>query len=235
MLSCDSTTAPSPSCWTDRCPSRQRPVDVGCCRHCGSQHEAVGACTGEACPWRRSLLRLVASHRPVAISTSPLLHARTPEAVHVLEDASRGRTVTAVPSLAIIYRAAGTCRTSTVDVNTAVLHRFFDDKVAKVRASMADTDQPAFSSVPVDCVLRVFTLVTEADVVALVRSLPDKQCSSDPLLMWLLKNNIEVPAPFLCRLFNWSLEHGIIPSTFKSAYITPLLKKADLDLVDPGS
>jgi len=30
------------------------------------------------------------------------------------------------------------------------------------------------------------------------------------------------------------LEHGVVPSTFKSAYITPLLKKADLDPADPG-
>jgi len=52
---------------------------------------------------------------------------------------------------------------------------------------------------------------------------------------WLLKNNAEVLAPFLCQLFSWSLEHGVVPSTFKSAYITPLLKKAGLDPADPGS
>jgi len=40
--------------------------------------------------------------------------------------------------------------------------------------------------------------------------------------------------PFLCQLFNWSLENGVIRSTFKSAYITPLLKKADIDPADPG-
>lgn len=129
----------------------------------------------------------------------------------------------------------GRGKTSTVDVDASVLHRFFDDKVARVRASTADADQPTFSSAPVDCVLRVFTPVTEADVVALVQSLPDKQCASDPLPTWLLKSNIDVLAPFLCQLYNWSLEHGIVPSTFKSAYITPLLKKADLDAADPGS
>ena len=40
---------------------------------------------------------------------------------------------------------------------------------------------------------------------------------------------------FLCHLFNWSLEHGSVPSSFKSAYITPLLKKADLDPADVKS
>jgi len=68
-----------------------------------------------------------------------------------------------------------------------------------------------------------------------VRSLPDKQCTSDPLPTWLLKKNADVLAPFLCQLFNWSLEHGVVPSSFKSAYITPLLKKADLDAADVKS
>jgi Reverse transcriptase (RNA-dependent DNA polymerase) len=41
--------------------------------------------------------------------------------------------------------------------------------------------------------------------------------------------------PFLCQLFNWSLEHGLVPSSFKRAYITPLLKKSDLDSADVKS
>jgi len=61
------------------------------------------------------------------------------------------------------------------------------------------------------------------------RKLPDKQCRSDPLPRWLLKQAVEVKAPFLCRMFNWSLENGIVPSIFKTAYFTPLLKKADID------
>ena len=37
----------------------------------------------------------------------------------------------------------------------------------------------------------------------------------------------------MCRLFCWSLERGVVPSSMKSAYITPILKKADLS--DPKS
>ena len=54
-------------------------------------------------------------------------------------------------------------------------------------------------------------------------------------MAWLLKQSVELLAPFLCRTFNWSLENGIVPSIFKSAYITPLLKKADLDPAEPKS
>ena len=36
-------------------------------------------------------------------------------------------------------------------------------------------------------------------------------------------------------LFCRSLEHGVVSSCMKSAYITPILKKADLDSSDPKS
>ena len=42
-------------------------------------------------------------------------------------------------------------------------------------------------------------------------------------------------APFLCRPLNWSLEHGAVPSAFKSAHVAPPLKKADLDPADAKS
>ena len=70
---------------------------------------------------------------------------------------------------------------------------------------------------------------------ASVKALPDKQCASDPLPTWLLEKCVGVISPFLCQLFNWSLEHGSVLSSFKCAYITPLLKKADLDPADVKS
>jgi len=36
-------------------------------------------------------------------------------------------------------------------------------------------------------------------------------------------------------LFNSCLEHGTVPSSFKSGYVTPVLKKADLDVADVKS
>jgi hypothetical protein len=82
---------------------------------------------------------------------------------------------------------------------------------------------------PSGCALGSFAPVAAGDVADLIRSLPDKQCSLDPLPTWLLKHVAALLSPFLCRLFNWSLDQGVVPSSSKSAYITPLLKKADLD------
>ena len=77
--------------------------------------------------------------------------------------------------------------------------------------------------------------MTDADVITAVRQLPDKQCMSDPMTTRLLKDNVDVLAPFLVALFNRSMSPGIVPSAFKEAYITPLLKKPDLDPADVKS
>jgi hypothetical protein len=53
------------------------------------------------------------------------------------------------------------------------------------------------------------------------------QVGSDPT--GLLRDNVDVLAPFLAELFNCSLLQGVVPIVFKSLYITPLLKKSDLD------
>jgi len=71
-----------------------------------------------------------------------------------------------------------------------------------------------------------------SDVIKAVKLLPDKQCSANPMPTWLLKECADVLAPFLCHMFNASLQQGYVLSIFKSAFITPLLKKSDLDSAD---
>jgi hypothetical protein len=129
----------------------------------------------------------------------------------------------------------GRGRPPPADIDASTLHQFFDDKVDGVRSATSGAAPPVFTSVPAGCELRIFAPITVDDVIEMVKSLPDKQCSSDPVPTWLLKANVDVLAPFLCRLFSESLEKGLVPSVLKSAYITPILKKADLDPTDPKS
>ena len=58
------------------------------------------------------------------------------------------------------------------DISASDLHSFFDNKVAGVRAATADVYAPSFTPAPVGCVLRLFSAVTPADVVASVKALP---------------------------------------------------------------
>lgn len=116
-------------------------------------------------------------------------------------------------------------------ISAADFHRHFDAKVAGVRASTADAPPPSFSPSP-GCSFLEFQPLTATDVVAAVRKLPDKHCDSDPMPTDLLKGCADVLAPFLVELFNRSLRTGSVPAVFKAAYVTPLLKKSDLDSAD---
>jgi len=121
------------------------------------------------------------------------------------------------------------------DIDASALHQFFDDKVAgvTVQAATARADEPQFTPALVGCELSLFIPVTQTEIMEMVLALPDKQCLSDPLPTWLLKKSVNVLAPFLCWLFCWSFEHSVVPSSMKSAYITPILKKGDFDSSDP--
>ena len=108
------------------------------------------------------------------------------------------------------------------DIDTSQLYRFFDDKVAGFRDATAGAPAPQFTAVPIGCELRFFQPVTQTEVIKLVQALLDKQCSSDPLLMWLLKANVSVLAPFLYRLLCRSLQHRVVLSRMKLAYVMPI-------------
>jgi len=110
--------------------------------------------------------------------------------------------------------------------------KYFVDKIAAVRASTDGASDPTIRLSPEVTELNVLRSVDLEEVISLILSLPNKQCRSDPLPTWLLKECTAELAPFICRLFNVSLRSGRVPQSFKSAYITPLLKKVDLDNTD---
>jgi len=66
------------------------------------------------------------------------------------------------------------------------------------------------------------------DVIAAIHKLPGKQCAADPIPTRLLKDCADVLAPFVTELFNRSLSGGV-STQFKAAFITPILKRSDLD------
>ena len=114
-------------------------------------------------------------------------------------------------------------------------HQFFDAKVAGVRASTADAPPPTFTEVDPGCSFTQFEMLTVEDVADAIRALPDKQCSSDPIATRMVKETVDVLAPFCTELFNRSLTTGSVPSSFKAASVTPLLKKVSLDPADVSS
>ena len=98
---------------------------------------------------------------------------------------------------------------SPAGVSASDFHRFFDEKVAGVRASTSSAPPPTFTGAPPGCSLHRL-LLTDDDIIMTVRQLPNKHCLSDPIPTTLLKDNIKVLAPFLTDLFNKSLSTGTL-------------------------
>ena len=96
--------------------------------------------------------------------------------------------------------------------------------MADVQALTEDAPPPSFSVAPRDCKFVDFQPLTVEDVASAIKSLPDKQCASDPMSTRLLKDCADILAPFFVELFNQSLRTGSV-----------LIKKADLDVDDVRS
>jgi len=120
-------------------------------------------------------------------------------------------------------------------ISVVEFHRFFTDKVEAVCATTAGGLPPTFTAAPVGSLFTDFHKVTVDDVCSAICRLPDKSCVADTLPTLQLKLVADLISPFLTELFNRSLSTATVPTVIKSALITPLIKKPDLNSTDPRS
>ena len=66
-------------------------------------------------------------------------------------------------------------------IGAAKFHKFFDDKVASVRAMTADALPPLFVPAAPGCKLLEFETLSVEDITTAVRGLPNKHCVTDPI------------------------------------------------------
>ena len=76
------------------------------------------------------------------------------------------------------------------------------------------------------------TALSEHEVAKLICRSPSKSCEDDPIPTTLLKNILPSVLPLLTAMVNGSMQTGVFPDDLKQALVKPLLKKANLDLVD---
>ena len=134
----------------------------------------------------------------------------------------------------ICYTREMCCRSCDA-VSADVLSSSFTSKVDRIRASTADSPQPIFSAVREGVDLSTFARLTVDDISVAISRLPDKSSAADALPVSQLKQVSDLLTPFLTHLFNRSLDYGRFPTSFKHAYITPILKKPGLPEDDPAS
>ena len=80
-----------------------------------------------------------------------------------------------------------------------------------------------------DSVLNEFTSASQDEVRKLISSFPSNSCDLDSLPTWMFKIHLDTLLLIITKIANLSLDTACFPSTFKNAFVTPLLKKLNLD------
>ena len=107
--------------------------------------------------------------------------------------------------------------------------RYFADKIAKLRFGLLSTDaDPPVSGFCKNKFVSFRTMLEE-EVLKISKSTPNKSCDLDPIPVSLVLDCIGVLLTPIANIVNYSLQEGSFPSCFKTAHVTPLLKKAGLD------
>jgi len=111
----------------------------------------------------------------------------------------------------------------------------FSGKISRIREATARLDPPDIYERNIDIPLSDFRPATVAEVTAIMKKSPAKQCSADPMPTWLLKDLSVVIALIITAMCNASISQGKFQSAHKSAIVRPRLKKPSLDTADLNS
>ena len=70
------------------------------------------------------------------------------------------------------------------------------------------------------------------DIAKVIKNSPTKSCLLDSWPTFLVKDCLDILLPSITKLVNCSLSEGAVPDGFKSAVVTPLIKKSSLSKDD---
>ena len=112
----------------------------------------------------------------------------------------------------------------------SIFIKHFTNKVEKHKANIAS--EHVTSTIVTGTTTATFSLLkklSQSTVKECILSYATKSCGIDTIPSKLLIECLDFILPYLTDLFNSSLASGIFPQCFKSALVTPTLKKRCLD------
>ena len=108
---------------------------------------------------------------------------------------------------------------------------FFKEKIDKIRDELpdcSDIDLNIRQDKP-PSTLSFLQNTTQEDVWKIICKSPSKSCTLDPIPTWTIRDAKNELLPTITDIINTSLRSSEVPTSMKSAVVTPLLKKATLD------
>ncbi|CAB1312651.1 unnamed protein product [Coregonus sp. 'balchen'] len=113
--------------------------------------------------------------------------------------------------------------------------QFFRDNITKINSSLTD-QSPSAAPLPVnlptftpDTRLSEFAPIDSHYISKLIMSSKTTTCSLDPLPTVLIKACLPALCPYITHIVNFCLAHQTVPSNYKTAAVTHILKKPGLD------
>ena len=113
---------------------------------------------------------------------------------------------------------------------------YFEKKVDDIRSSFSSLPHnnapDSNRNNPDESCMPAFSLVSPDEVLKLVTTTRPTTCPLDPVPSPIFQTIAPDLIPYITSIINTSITAGVVPSAFKSARVTPLLKKPSLDPSD---
>jgi len=106
---------------------------------------------------------------------------------------------------------------------------YFVDKINVIRNLFSKSDSCSPEPLTQPPCFSEFSPVSCDEVRKIIINSPTKSCPLDPWPTFLVKECLDILVNPLTQMVNLSLAEGVFPDRFKSAIITPLIKKPSLD------
>ena len=129
-----------------------------------------------------------------------------------------------------INSVSGRRRRSSVDgIQPVEFQSFWLKKVESAMNSIRAREKPIYLAHAQKGGLSRLQNVDEDEFFKAIQRFLNKQCASDPIPTWILKKISGMVLPFVKNMVIQSFSEGIIPKSWKSAQITPLLTKPSFE------
>jgi hypothetical protein len=115
------------------------------------------------------------------------------------------------------------------------LARYFAAQIDTIRASTIQTSLPNIERRDVPENLSDLQPATANEFSSRSVEFPSQAVSARPAPTWLIKRAVHILGPVIARMCNASFQQEKLPTACKKAIVRPLLKKLNLDPIDPAS
>ena len=103
--------------------------------------------------------------------------------------------------------------------------------LVNIEAGLDQETNPYTRDTVTDKLMESFCIMSTSEIMEIIKRSPGKSCKSDPIPTNLLKKILPPCIDLIAEIVNQSLQIGIFPDRLKKAFVKPLLKKINLELI----